>query len=103
MNCLQNLREYKVGPFTVFDTVVSFVVAYYFAQYFKYDVRAVMLLVLPVSVLIHKMVGQSTPLTQMAFSKRGDYWVKALLVILTVAGVNELYKAKNTVVWAPTI
>ena len=63
---ITKLRQYKFLGYSIFDFVTSYVSAYYLAKYYKLNVPAMLLLVLPSGVLAHELFGQNTPFNQLA-------------------------------------
>ncbi len=97
MEYLSWLRQFKLGPFALFDTALAFagvlVVAPLLTKLFvKIGVNiprtAWLWLTLPVSVAAHVLVNQSTPLTQLTLDPNGGYVAKIVLLVMTVAGLR---------------
>lgn len=86
-NFIEFLRSFRIGPFAVFDFAVSYLVIYLIWPFLTrhglpLSRTQAMWLVLPVSVVVHVLVGQITPLTEMVLDPHGHYLVKLLMIFM---------------------
>lgn len=97
MDYLAWLRQFKLGPFALFDTVLAFVGVLLVAPLLSKIVAKVGIVVpvvawlwltLPLSVLAHVLFRQSTPLTELVLDPNGGYLTKIVLLIMLVAGLR---------------
>lgn len=92
MNTIEFLRQFRIGPFAIFDFAISYI-GFYVASpliiklfaYLNITVTKVniMWLVLPISILTHIIVGAHTPLTKM-FLNLSDYYILKTIVIFMI-------------------
>lgn len=101
MSFVELLRQYKIGPFSIFDFVLAFGGVYILAPFIiRVLQRAriiitrteLMWLVVPLSVMSHLLVGSMTPLTQMAVNPKGDVVVKLVLLGMLYVGLRGAVK-----------
>jgi len=98
MNIIEVLRQFKIGQFAVFDTVISYVGIYLLApQLTKLTLKAHLQisrtqwlwLVLPLSIVIHLIFNQKTPLTNMVLNPNGYYLLKFLILFMLFMGLKD--------------
>ena len=103
MDLIFSLRQFRIGPFAIFDFAVSYLVVFLFspllsktARIFRLSISRIELLwlVLPISVFVHIIVGQETSLTQM-FTGDGYWTVKAIVVFMLFMGVRGMSVLKK--------
>jgi len=83
MSLIKQLRSYRLFSFAVFDFLASYLVFYGIAIYFKLPILKMLLSVVPLSIIIHIVVGQKTELTESIInpnSKR-DYLLFLIVMI----------------------
>lgn len=99
MNIIDLLRQYRVGPFAVFDFVISYLGFYLLSPFIiklflffnlKINKTGIMWLVLPTSILVHILVGEYTPLTKMFLDGSEYYLVKAIVIFTIYMGIKEI-------------
>ncbi len=99
MNTIELLRQFRIGEYAIFDFVVSFagifLITPWMTKLFRkvgieIPTRSWMLLTLPMSILIHLLVGNITPMTKNFFDANDHYLFKALILGLTIAGVKGI-------------
>ncbi len=83
---LDKLRSFRIGQFAVFDFVVSYVAMWLLAPYLRISRVSALLIMIPLSVVVHKFIGRVTPLTQMVMGA-GHMSVKLLTLFMLVAAV----------------
>ncbi|MCX6733303.1 MAG: hypothetical protein NTX63_00650 [Candidatus Peregrinibacteria bacterium] len=91
MNIITFLRSFRIGPFAIFDFAVSFLAVYFLAPYLqkmglKLSRVQMLWLTIPVSILVHILVGSQTPLTKMFIDPSGGYIVKLVFVLMVFMG-----------------
>lgn len=101
---IQFLRQFKIGPFAIFDIVISYVGIYILSplliKIFKLirintNLSTWMWLTLPLSIVFHVIFNQNTPLTRM-FLNTSDYWlVKSIIVIMFIFAFSSTRKANQ--------
>jgi hypothetical protein len=93
------LRSFKVGPFAIFDLVVSYVGIYLIAPLLswvlslvglKADRAAWLWLTLPLAILFHLIFNQNTPLSKMVLSPNSGWLAKVVLVVMLVVGISQI-------------
>ena len=104
MFSLENLRKFKIFDFAVIDFVVAFAAMYLLAPLLSKLFLKIGLdipkqnwlyLTIPISILIHILVGNITPMTKNFLDLRGHYVLKAIvlgLVILGLMGIKIVEK-----------
>lgn len=104
MDYLSLLRQYKIGPFAIFDVVLSYIGVWLLAPLLSKLLRRLHLqvprsawlwLTLPVAVLFHFVFNQHTPLMKMLVDPPRSYIVIAVLLIMIFMGVKDIRKSSN--------
>ena len=102
---IEFLRQFRVGGYAIFDFAVSFLGIYLLAPllskiFLKIGVdiprKSWILFTLPISIIIHLLVGKITPMTKNFIDIHGHYLLKILilgLLILGVMGIKIIKKA----------
>ena len=99
MDTLTLLRQYKIGPFAIFDTVISFVGMYLFAPFLSKLFLKIHVVVprsswlwfmFPVSVLVHFIFRQQTPLMKMLYPPDTNIVAIFILVIMITMGMRNI-------------
>lgn len=99
MNTIEFLRSFRLGPFAIFDFVMTYLVAYLLGPYLKkvgipLSREQFLYLALPLSVVAHLIFKQDTPLTQMTLDPKAYWlWKGLLLFMLCMAFVRRSRKA----------
>jgi hypothetical protein len=84
------LRTFRIGQFSIFDFAISYIAVYFLAPYLSKLFALIgvhvnreqwLWLTLPVSVLIHILIGKYTPFTKMVLDPTGG-WIAKLVVII---------------------
>lgn len=98
MDIISILRQYKVGPFAVFDTIISYIGLFLLAPILTKIFRGMHLeipraswlwFVLPISVVFHFFFSQQTPLMKLLASSNG-YIAIIILFVMTYLGVRVI-------------
>jgi hypothetical protein len=96
------LRQFRIGGFAIFDFSISFLAIYLLAPALSrlckkggviVPTSSWMYLTVPISVLIHLLIGRITPLTADAIDPSGHYLVKIAIVILCGLGFRNVKRA----------
>jgi hypothetical protein len=101
MDYLVFLRQFKVGPFAIFDTVISYIGILLLAplltklfSVFKISISTSswLWLTLPISVLFHLIFAQNTPLMKVLAdpSHFSFYIAVAVLLLMTYMGLKSV-------------
>ena len=88
---LSRLRKYKLGDYVILDVVLTFLAAYLLSILLApYGIsrRKLFLLAIPASIVIHKLVGAHTTLTDRFFNPHDFYILKLSIVYLTYRGLT---------------
>lgn len=97
MNIIKYLRLFRIGQFAIFDFTISYIGFYILSpliiKLFKYfnmtvTIANIMWLVLPLSILIHIIIGNHTPLTKMFLDTSDYYFIKIVIVYMIYAGLK---------------
>ncbi|MCR4278286.1 MAG: hypothetical protein NUV81_00035 [bacterium] len=97
MTTIEFLRQFRIGGFAIFDFAVSFIAVYFLAPFLSKLFRKMrieipkrnwLFLTIPLSILIHVIVGTITPLTRDFLDLQGHPILKVVVVLLTVFGVR---------------
>lgn len=95
---LETLRQFKIGPFAVFDFAISYLIVYLFAPFlvklskklhFPISKTQWLWLVIPFSILSHVISGDVTPLTGMFINTQGDIIVKVVVILMLYIGLRR--------------
>jgi len=91
MDIISTLRQFKIGPFAIFDTVISYLGLFLIAPILTKIFRGVHLeisraswlwFVLPLSVVFHFFFSQQTPLIKLLVSSNGYVAIIILLAMV---------------------
>lgn len=108
MDYVTMLREYRIGPFTIFDTVLAYlgilIVSPLLTKIFslvrlKITLASWLWLTMPLSVLFHIIFRQDTPLMQILFNSDKFYIAWAVLLFMTymgLRGIKRIHTVKTT-------
>jgi len=95
MNTIESLRSFRVGGYAVFDFTVSFLamalLGPLFSNIFKrlgivIPVKNWFFLTLPLSIVVHLLIGNHTLMTKNFIDLNAHYFLKAIILILTFLG-----------------
>ena len=85
MTIITKLRSYKIRNFSIFDLVTSFFgmyILHYFFLYKYFSLRKTLKLTLPLSLLVHYILGIDTPLTRMILDPEKFWPIKFSMIYL---------------------
>lgn len=99
MELIGVLRQFRIGPFAIFDTAIAyagiFLVAPLLTKLFSrlhlYISRTAWLwLTLPISVIFHFVFRQNTPFMRMLLDPNGFYIEKVALLFMLYMGLRNI-------------
>ncbi|MDP3883076.1 MAG: hypothetical protein Q8Q48_03395 [Candidatus Staskawiczbacteria bacterium] len=99
MDFLDFLRQFKIGPFAIFDTALAYVGIFFVAPlltklFSKLQLRisrnAWLWLTLPIAVIFHIAFRQNTPFTKMFLDPHGFYGAKIILLFMLYMGLRNI-------------
>lgn len=100
MDSISLLRQFKIGPFALFDIVISYVSVFLLAPlltklFHKVHLRisraAWLWWTLPIAVLFHLAFRQNTPFMKLLFDPSSFYLPAILLIIMVLMGVKVVF------------
>lgn len=98
MEIIDLLRQFRIGPFAIFDFVVSYLGIYLLANrltaialkvHLKISRKQWLWLVLPISIVFHLIFAQDTPMTMMVTDISGFYLVKIVILFMLFMGLKD--------------
>ncbi|MFH1767500.1 MAG: hypothetical protein ABH826_05470 [Patescibacteria group bacterium] len=104
MNIFIWLRQFRVAGYAIFDLTASFLVVYFLAPYLTKLFRKLgvaiprsswLFLILPIAIIVHKIFGISTPLTEQFFFLDGFISIKIFVLLLLVMGLKDIRAVKR--------
>lgn len=95
------LRQFRIGPFTIFDTataylgilIISPLLTWIFSKiHFHISTVSWLWLTLPISVIFHLVLSQNTPLMKILSDplKFDFYFVLIVLIFMTYMGLKDI-------------
>ncbi|MBU1151775.1 hypothetical protein KJ632_03025 [Patescibacteria group bacterium] len=92
MNILDFLRSFRIGPFSIFEFAITYLLAFLIGPYLKkigipLSREQFMYLALPLSVLVHFVFKVETPLTKMVFASNNYYIWKGVIVLMILLAI----------------
>jgi len=102
MNIIDALRQYRMGPFAFFDFTAAYLGMLVVTPLLKkiflrfhllLPTVSVLWFVLPLSILVHILIGKYTALTTMFLDPTQYYTVKVIIIIMMAKGVMGIKKA----------
>jgi len=107
MTTIETLRQFKIGEYAVFDFVVSYLfillISPLLSKLFlkiRISIPKInwLFLTLPLSILIHVLVDNITPMTGDFLDPSGHYFIKFIIVVsflLGLRGISIVEKKKK--------
>lgn len=103
---IEELRSYKVGPFAIFDTAISYlgilIVSPLLTKILlkfglKISVSSWLWLTIPISIIFHLLFSQQTPLIKILNNPRQlDFYVAiTILLFMTYMGLKNINRTSN--------
>lgn len=102
MDIIPLLRQFRILNYAVFDLTLAFLgiflVAPLLSKIFRkigleIPKRSWLFLVLPISIVVHLLVGQMTPMTRNFLDLDGHYLLKTVIIGLFILGMTGIKKA----------
>ena len=99
MNTIEFLRQFRAGPYAIFDIALSFVGVYLLAPLLVKILSKInlvttkttwLLLTLPLGIVIHLIFGQQTQMVKDVFSPNNHYVIKTIIITLTYLGLKNI-------------
>lgn len=99
MITLEFLRHFRFAGYAIFDLAVSFLGIYLLSPllsklFLKIKIRVPKIswlyLTLPLSILIHLLVGKMTLMTKNFIDLQSNYLLKTIVIILFVFGLKDI-------------
>jgi len=99
MSTIDFLRQFRFGGYAIFDLMVSFLGIYLLSPllsklFLKLRVeiptRSWLLLTLPISILVHLLVGKTTLMTKDFMDLHSHYGLKILILGLLILGIKGI-------------
>jgi hypothetical protein len=104
MNLIENLRQYRILDYAIFDFAASFIGVYFLAPllsklFLKINIKISRLswlyLTLPLSILIHLVFNQMTQMTQDFLSLDSHFVLKLVILGLLYLGLKDVKFVKK--------
>lgn len=95
------IRQYRIGPFTMFDTFGTYIVVFLIAPllsklFTKMGITITrsewMALALPVALVFHLAFNVNTPFTKMLLDP-GNYLAKIVIIAMVIFGLKGVVKS----------
>jgi ABC-type enterochelin transport system permease subunit len=105
MGIINTLREFKIGQFAIFDSVLAYVGIFLLAPlltkiFYKFHLNitrsAWLWLTLPIAVIFHLVFRQNTPFMKMFLGPNGYLVAKVILLSMLFMGVRNIKVLKQT-------
>ena len=93
------LREYRIGPFTIFDTVLAYLgiliispllIKLFSLVHLKITLASWLWLTMPLSVIFHLVFSQDTPLIKVLLNSNNSYIAWAVILFMTFMGLKDI-------------
>ena len=103
MTSIEFLRQYKIGPFAIFDTAGSYLLVLILSPFLSklfskfglnIPVSSWLWLTMPIAVIFHMLFKQSTPLMKILMNpKLIQFFIAwAILLFMTYMGLKSIHK-----------
>lgn len=101
---IDNLRQYRIADYAVFDLVVSFVGIYLLSplltrlfRKFGWEVPRLswIYFTLPIGILVHLLIGTKTLMTKNFMDPGGQVFIKLFILGLFFMGLKGIQKGRN--------
>jgi hypothetical protein len=103
MTTIENLRQFRLGKYAIFDFAASFLGVYLLSPllskiFLKIGLNIPkqnwLFLTLPLSILTHLLVGNITPMTKDFFSPNSHYLLKLIILTSLFLGLKGIKLVK---------
>lgn len=104
MITLEYIRSFRIAGYAVFDLAVSYIGVYFLTPLltrlfllFKIKIsrKSWLILTLPLSIIIHMIVGNYTQMTKDFFDMYGHYWIKIVVLGMLIIGCRDIKYSKK--------
>ena len=104
MDIINFLRQFRIGPFAIFDSALAYLGVFLLAPLLTKLFQKIHLLItrtqwmwmtIPLAVLTHILIRQDTPLTQIFLDLQGNYLAKVVVVLMLFMGLKDTKRIKN--------
>ncbi|MFA5932591.1 MAG: hypothetical protein WCV81_04930 [Microgenomates group bacterium] len=104
MGFIEVLRQYRVGPFTLFDTLIAyigiFLVAPLFSKLFaRFNISisrsSWLWLTLPIGVIFHLIFQVHSPFMKTLLDPNGNYIAKIVLIFMLFMGLRNIKRVNK--------
>ncbi len=104
MGFIDILRQYRIGPFTIFDTAAAYIGIFLVAPiltrlfskiHLSISRTAWLWLTLPISVVVHFILHQNTPFMKMLLDPNDSYIAKIILIFMLFMGIRQIKIQKS--------
>jgi len=101
MNTIDYLRQFRIGGYAIFDFAVSFLAMNFLAPLLskacsklgiQIPKKSWLLFTLPLSILVHVIVGTITPMTANFLNIYDQYLLKLFILTLIYLGIRPIKK-----------
>ena len=105
MTSIEYLRQFRISEYAIFDFAVAFIGIYLLSPLLsklflklRLDIpkHNWLYLTLPISILVHILVGNITPMTRDFLDIGGHYILKLIIIGLLVLGIRNIKIVKKT-------
>lgn len=99
MGIIETLRQFRIGPFTVFDTATAYIGIFLISPILNWILAKIHIhvsrvgwvwLTLPIGIVFHLIFNQSTPMMKILLNPSGDYIIKIVLVLMLFMGLRQV-------------
>lgn len=106
MMSIEYLRQFRFGEFAVFDFAAAFLgvlllsplLSIIFLKLFRIDIpkKNWLFLTLPISIVVHLLAGEMTPMTKNFIDIHSNYILKILILGLLILGIRGIKIIKKS-------
>jgi len=105
MNPIEFLRQFRLGGYAIFDFAVAFLGIYLLSPLLskiflklRLDIPKLnwLFLTLPISIIVHLLIGQTTLMTKNFLDIHGHYILKILILGLLILGIKGIKIIKKS-------
>lgn len=101
---IEFIRQFKIFEYAIFDLTVSYLGIYLLSPLLSKLFRLIrieipkinwVILTLPISILVHMMVGNFTPMTKKFLNLNDYYLLKIIILGMLILGIRGIKIIKN--------
>jgi len=106
MDIITLLRQYRIGPFTIFDSALAYLGVFLLSPLLTKLFQKIHLsitriqwvwLTLPIAIIAHILIRQNTPLTQMFLDLHGNYLIKVIILFMLFMGLKDTKRISGNI------